>query len=508
MTITGIGAAIQINTSIRPLQEQRNPDSLNKDCVSPTRRFFPLPGPPSGLISPSTSPTKVAHMLSVRSPEQQAILSGGLITQIHNCRVLRNHAIEYDDVWFQDGRIINPTSLYGLRNSDTRIDAKGMIVAPGLIDVQLNGAFGYDFSFNRSDIDECLDAVSRGVLLQGCTAFCPTTVSSMPETYHTVLPHLGKRPGSLKNGAECLGAHVEGPFMNPQKKGAHEVACLRTAPNGLADFDHCFGLDNLRNYVTYITVAPEVEGVLDAIPKLIKECGVSISQGHSVASSEVSREAHSRGANMITHLFNAMTDFHHRDPGIVGLLGTSNSATVPSKPSTAGHSASESNVEQSEIFYGIICDGIHVHPNAVKIAYKSHSAGIILVTDAMGAMGLPDGQYKLGNLSVDVGSKGELYGKPRAAVIQETSTLAGSIATLIECVRNFKEFTQCSTVEALEAASLHPAQMLGIQRTKGTLDFGADADIIFLSDDLEINKVFVRGELATSETLESAARTS
>ncbi|KAJ2552866.1 N-acetyl-glucosamine-6-phosphate deacetylase [Coemansia sp. RSA 1933] len=500
---TNASGAIHINTSINhPFQVQRNPISPYKECASPTRRFFALPGPPSGLISPSTSPSKVAHILAARSPEQQDILSGGPITQIHNCRVLRNHAIENDDVWFQDGRIINPTSLYGLRNADIRIDAKGMIVAPGLVDVQLNGAFGYDFSFNRKDIDECLDAVSRGVLLQGCTAFCPTTVSSMPETYHAVLPHLGKRPGSLKNGAECLGAHVEGPFMNPQKKGAHEPACLRTAPNGLADFYRCFGLDNLRNYVTYMTVAPEVEGVLDTIPKLIKECNIGISQGHSVASNEVSREAHSRGANMITHLFNAMTDFHHRDPGIIGLLGASSNATKAQKPGGIGRSALAGDTEHQGIFYGIICDGIHVHPNAVKIAYKSHPTGIILVTDAMGAMGLPDGKYKLGNQPVDVGTRSELDGSPRTAVIQGTDTLAGSIVTLIECVRNFREYSQCSTVEALEAASLHPAQMLGIERTKGSLDFGADADIIFLSDDLDVKKVFIRGELATSETLE------
>ncbi|KAI8323964.1 Metallo-dependent hydrolase, partial [Martensiomyces pterosporus] len=385
------------------------------------------------------------------------------ITQIHNCRVLRNHAIEYDDIWFQDGRIINPTSLYGLRNPDVRVDAKGLIAAPGLVDVQLNGAFGYDFSFNRTDIDKCLDIVSRGILLQGCTSFCPTTVSSMPETYHDVLPRIGKRPGSLRNGAESLGAHVEGPFMNPKKKGAHELACLRSAPNGLADFDKCYGLENLRKYVTYMTVAPEVEGVLETIPQLMYECSIGVSQGHSVATNDIARRAHANGARMITHLFNAMTDFHHRDPGIIGLLGSPPKST--------------------DTFYGLICDGIHVHPNTVKIAYSSHPAGAILVTDAMGAMGLPDGQYKLGNMSVDVKPKTDVKGSPRAAVIQGTDTLAGSIVTLIECVRNFREFTQCSIAEAIDAATLHPAQMLGIEDKKGTLAYGADADIILLTDD-------------------------
>ncbi|KAJ2844754.1 N-acetyl-glucosamine-6-phosphate deacetylase [Coemansia brasiliensis] len=115
-------------------------------------------------------------------------------------------------------------------------------------------------------------------------------------------------------------------------------------------------------------------------------------------------------------------------------------------------------------------------------------------------MGLPDGQYKLGNMSVDVGIQASMENSPRAAVIQGTATLAGSIVTLIECVRKFREFTQCSLVEAIEAATLHPAQMLGIEKRKGTLDFGADADIIFLTDDLYVEKVFVRGQLATPET--------
>ncbi|KAJ2579454.1 putative N-acetylglucosamine-6-phosphate deacetylase, partial [Coemansia sp. RSA 1836] len=132
-----------------------------------SRRFFALPGPPSGLASPSISPTRQTQARHAWSGEQLAILTGGPITQIYNCRVLRNHKLEHDDVWFQDGRIINPTSLYGLRSPDSRLNAQGLIVAPGLVDVQLNGAFGYDFSFNKSDIATCLDVVSRGVLLQG-----------------------------------------------------------------------------------------------------------------------------------------------------------------------------------------------------------------------------------------------------------------------------------------------------------------------------------------------------
>ncbi|KAJ2010359.1 N-acetyl-glucosamine-6-phosphate deacetylase [Coemansia sp. S680] len=289
--------------------------------------------------------------------------------------------------------------------------------------------------------------------------------------------------------------------MNPKKKGAHEVSCLRAAPNGLADFDECYGLENLRNYVTYMTVAPEVDGVLDVIPRLISECQIGISQGHSVATNEIARRAHISGARMITHLFNAMTDFHHRDPGIVGLLSASSGSECLKLDANGVPLPERASAESAAIFYGLICDGIHVHPNAVKIAYNSHPAGAVLVSDAMGAMGLPDGHYKLGNMPVVVGPMTDVEGCPRAALIQGTGTLAGSIVTLIECVRNFRAFTQCSIVEAVEAATLHPAQMLGIERKKGTLDFGADADIIFLSDDLYVQKVFVRGELATPDTV-------
>ncbi|KAJ1830257.1 N-acetyl-glucosamine-6-phosphate deacetylase [Coemansia sp. RSA 2711] len=288
--------------------------------------------------------------------------------------------------------------------------------------------------------------------------------------------------------------------MNPRKKGAHELACLRTAPNGLADFDECYGLDNLRDYVAYMTAAPEVNGVLETIPSLVDSCKIGVSLGHSAATHDVARQAHRNGAKMITHLFNAMTCFHHRDPGIVGLLGAAEKEHC-FNVDTGGLTTDTYTPQVARSFYGLICDGIHVHPNTVKIAYNSHPAGAILVTDAMGAMGLPDGEYKLGNMSVDVGLQKGMAGCPRAAVIQGTHTLAGSIVTLIECVRNFMEYTQCPLVEALEAASLHPAQMLGIADRKGTLKYGADADIIILTDSLQVESVFVRGELATPETV-------
>ncbi|KAJ2382247.1 N-acetyl-glucosamine-6-phosphate deacetylase [Coemansia sp. RSA 2559] len=174
---------------------------------------------------------------------------------------------------------------------------------------------------------------------------------------------------------------------------------------------------------------------------------------------------------MITHLFNAMHPFHQRDPGIIGLLGAPGQ-----RP-----------------FYGIICDGIHVHPHSVMIAYYAHPSGACLVTDAMSAQSLPDGYYKLGEMDVDVHG-GHVY-------IKGTNTIAGSVATLSECVQKFIKFTGASKVEALENATLHPAQMLGIAGRKGTLTHGADADILVLDNDLNVQRVFIAGIEATADNV-------
>lgn len=137
-------------------------------------------------------------------------------------------------------------------------------------------------------------------------------------------------------------------------------------------------------------------------------------------------------------------------------------------------------------YYGIICDGIHIHPNSVKIAYDSHNSGAILVTDAMAAMGLPSGNYTLGDVPVRKdGNKVEVI---------KNGKLAGSVITIDECVKNFRTFTGCSIVEAIEAATLHPAELLGIENIKGTLHPGADADLVFLDDDLNIVRCFLAGE--------------
>ncbi|KAH8554553.1 hypothetical protein BGW37DRAFT_517089 [Umbelopsis sp. PMI_123] len=417
--------------------------------------------------------------------------SVGKVIKIINARLLLDHEIvENTYLWFRDGKIVDPQELFfnDHREPDEIIDANNAIVVPGYVDVQINGAFGIDFadeSLSTDEIEKNRDTVALGLLRYGCTSFCPTLVSSAPQ----VLPSLRKRPGSVTNGAEILGVHIEGPFLNPEKKGAHKEEVLRSAEHGIETFDETYGPALSRSdSIAILTVAPEVDGVLACVPTLVTR-GICISIGHSTATVTEAELSIKAGATCITHLFNAMHAFHHRDAGICGLLG---STTLPipktqkQHPTPSASSPSTRNPDPRP-FYGLICDGIHVHPNSVRIAYHSHPKGVILVTDALSSMGLPPGCYHLGEYEIEVNEHNVAY-------VKGTKTLAGSNITIDQCVRNFRKFTKCSIVEAIEAATLHPAQLLGIEKSKGTLSPSADADILFLNDALEVQRVFVAGK--------------
>ncbi|KAG0300630.1 hypothetical protein BGZ98_009031 [Dissophora globulifera] len=319
------------------------------------------------------------------------------VTKITNCRILRDHKIvEKDDIWIQNGKIIDPHKFfwYQKRLPDIVLDAQGLLVVPGFIETQINGAFGVDFSvpLDHDAYEKGLLKVNRGLLKFGTTSYCPTIVSSSSSVYHQVLSHLKPRAGSVETGATVLGAHVEGPFINKARNGAHELKVLQaSAPNGYKDFKDVYGFEGETpeaqrllseedmHCVKIITCAPELEGIMGTIPDLVK-AGITVSVGHSMANISQAEQAVTNGATFITHLFNAMPQFHHRDPGVIGLLGSRQDLPRP--------------------YYGLICDGVHVHPNSVKIAYDSHPEGVILVTDAMSAMGLAPGNYQLGNMSV------------------------------------------------------------------------------------------------------------
>lgn len=390
----------------------------------------------------------------------------GALIQFKNCKILRNHAIiTTEDLWVRNGLIINPEPVYFDERSiaSTVVDCEGHLIAPGFIDVQINGAFGVDFSYDVQNVESGVKKVAEGLLAHGVTSFCPTVITSPTSVYQQVLSRIHKQPGS-SSGAGVLGVHVEGPFISHDKHGAHPEDLIRSFTKGFRDVEDVYGtLDN----VCLVTLAPELPSASSVIKEFVKK-GITVSLGHSVGSLSQGEAAVQSGASFITHLFNAMLPFHHRDPGLVGLL---TSDAIP---------------ERTRVYYGIIADGIHTHPAALRIAHRTHPKGLVLVTDAVPMMGFPPGRHHIGQQLVEI--------KDNKALIAGTNTLCGSIATMNQCVQHFLEATGCSKVEALEAASLHPAESLGIEHHKGTLDFGSDADFVILDDQLNVLSTYIGGE--------------
>lgn len=400
------------------------------------------------------------------------------------------------------------------------VDCRGMILSPGFIDLQLNGAYGVDFSGCVDDNDctaaagLCTDDIFQvaNLLCQsGVTSFCPTMVSSSRETYRRVLPLIRRARreqqqhhqqnfdgNTFKIGANILGMHLEGPFFDPLKRGAHDERHILSPSKGIDTVREVYGLsqvqENENDRIDYsnpmltdidiITLAPELDGALNAIKSLTTHTSASdhnvvVSCGHTGATYEEGMQAVTHGATLLTHLFNAMNPFHHRFPGLVGLL------------------SSETKLRQmgsQRPYFSLIVDGIHVHESAVCMAYNSHPDGCVLVTDAMSAMGLGDGIHALGNMSVSI--KGD------RATLAGTDTLAGSVVSMNTCVRRFQEFTGCSIGEALLCATLHPANVLNrsVMREReapiGVLEVGARADLVLVTDKLDVAATWVHGLVA------------
>ncbi|XP_068605512.1 N-acetylglucosamine-6-phosphate deacetylase [Brachionichthys hirsutus] len=393
-------------------------------------------------------------------------VSDAPITQFINCRILRGHRLQREDLWVREGCILDPEKLFFDEQgyADKHVDCEGSIIAPGFIDVQINGGFGVDFSQPSDDANVGLSFVAKKILETGVTSFCPTLVTSPPSVYHKVLPQVKVHNGGA-DGAGVLGFHLEGPFISLEKKGAHPAQFLRTFRSGsIEDAMEAYGtLDN----VALVTLAPELANS-QSVVKELSQRGVAVSLGHSVANLSQAEGAVRHGASFITHLFNAMLPFHHRDPGIVGLL---TSDQIP-----AGR----------RVYYGMIADGVHTNAAALRIAHRSHPSGLVLVTDAIAAMGLPPGRHTLGQQVIEI--------QGLHAYVAGTTTLCGSIATMDMCLRHFKQVSGCSVEEALEAASLHPAELLGLGRQKGSLDYGAEADLVFLDDALNVRATYISGE--------------
>ena len=273
-------------------------------------------------------------------------------------QILLNGELIAQDLWVLDGKVCEP-----LAQVEYKVDATGMILSPGFIDLQLNGAFGVDFTCQPERADEVAEQLPR----TGVTSFLATVVSSKPSHYSTLLPKLRPKEGEGKR-ATRLGIHAEA-LIDASKTGAHQQKFLQAECGGEDVLQECYGsLEGIK----MITLAPELPFALEMI-RVLKERNVIVAGGHSSARYEQCLFAADAGMSMATHLFNAMSLFHHRDPGLIGLA-----------------------LMQAGFFFSIIADGIHCHPLALQLAWRAHPEGLLLVSDAMAAMGMPDGRYRLG----------------------------------------------------------------------------------------------------------------
>ena len=462
-------------------------------------------------------------------------MSQPFITKFTNGYILQDGQLVAGDLWIssESGRIISSQSAFYASHiqPDQIVDLKGRTLAPGFLDVQLNGGHGFDFSIPEPDFESKLAETNKRFVKNGVTSYLPTVISQQAEVYKEVLPHLGPsgEDRDPSKGAESLGAHVEGPFLAPCRNGIHNKSVLQAAETW-SEIEACYGTFNLEN-IRKVTAAPERGSMISLIPEFTSR-GIVFSMGHSDADFETASSAIAAGATMVTHMFNAMRPFGHRDPGIFGLLGQSASTPntpTASRPSSRAGSASTSpnrsprssrttprsslsistttsdldaelrkpqlpQSPDSQPWFGLIADGIHLSPQSLKIAYSAFPDGAILVTDALKFAGLPDGTYQWTN--------GDVVVKEGASIRHaQNGRLAGVAVSLIECVNNFRKFTGCGTAKALECVTSHPAAMLGpdVKKTKGKLDVGMDADLVVLSggandeDELKVDGVWKFG---------------
>ena len=322
------------------------------------------------------------------------------------------------------------------------------LIAPGFIDVHVHGGAGADFMDAGVEENERILGFHAK---HGTTALCATTLSGSARDIQKAVEAIGK---TKSKSAEIVGIHLEGPFINRERAGAQDTSSIRAA-----DVHELAALLQLAPRMRWMmTVAPELDGARALIEHFRDRVLFSI--GHTAADYSEAAAALEWGARHFTHLFNAMTGMHHREPGVVGAAFVSDATAE------------------------LIADGIHVHPVMLRIAATAMPHRIALVTDAMRACGLADGQYKLYGYDVRVAE-----GAARLA----DGTLAGSVLTMGDAVKNMVELADVPIEMVLPLASEVPARVIGISDRKGRIARNEDADLVLLTDKLEIDRVIVRG---------------
>jgi N-acetylglucosamine-6-phosphate deacetylase len=380
-------------------------------------------------------------------------------------RVVTPAGVVEGDVVVRDGRIAAVGPAAAATGEVVELD--GRWVLPGFIDVHVHGGGGAQC--NTGDPDE-VRRVAAFHARSGTTALLATTVAApVDDLLDAVRAIEAARRAPAAGAAEILGAHLEGPFLNPSGPGAMEGEAF-LAP----DVDVLTRL-LAGGRVLAMSLAPELPGAMAVIERASAR-GVRVSLGHTDATYAQARAAVEAGARSVTHAFNAMRPLHHREPGMVGAA-----------------------LDLDALACEVICDGVHVDPVAVRLlAARKGPERTLLVTDAIEATGLRDGEYRLGDRRVTV--------RDGRATLPGHDTIAGSTLTMDRALRNTIAFTGASVPEAAQMAATTPARLLGIADRKGTIAVGLDADLVLLApEDLALAGVLVRGEWVSPPALAAPA---
>ncbi|MGL5150198.1 MAG: N-acetylglucosamine-6-phosphate deacetylase [Clostridium sp.] len=374
---------------------------------------------------------------------------------IKNCKIIFADRIEEGSVLIENGKIkeINPTSYEG-----ETIDGNGRYLSPGFIDIHIHGAGGCD---TMDSTIEAINTIAKTIAVHGTTSFTPTTMTVALEDIRNAMAIIKQAKLEGTEGANVLGAHLEGPFISPKAIGAQNPNFLQ-APS-IETYKEMIG--DSSDAVVSITLAPEVPGADELIKYLTAE-GVACSIGHTKANYDEAMHGIACGCCHSTHLFNAMTSFTHREPGVVG-------ATFDSDISTE-----------------TISDGIHISYPALRTAYKQKGTDkVMLISDAMMACGMADGMYSLGGQDVEV--------KNGAARLMN-GVLAGSILTLDRAVYNVFNNSNLPLYEVVKMASTNGANFCKVGDRKGLIKIGYDADLILFDDNINVSMTIVNGKIVYS----------
>lgn len=373
---------------------------------------------------------------------------------------LRGRVVTDYEVWSEGTVLIEGGAILDVSPDDSLLETADEIhehpeslISPGFIDLQMNGAFGVDIATEP----EGLPKLSERLLATGTTAYLPTIITSPESLYERTLPKLAAAMNAPQTAAaEILGVHLEGPFISLDKKGAHPASSI--TPPDAAYLERLLELAPVR----LLTLAPELDGA-ERLMELARNRGIAVSAGHSGASFELAYDALDRQAAGVTHLFNAMSPLHHRDPGLPGAAFAHPRAVC-----------------------GLIADGLHVHPEMAALAFRMLGPDrLCIVTDAISASGMGDGEYALAIRKVYVED-----GVPRLG----SGAIAGSVLAMNEALRNILAFTGCTFAEAVRMVSSTPARLIGEDRRKGRLVRGYDADVTILAPDLSVESVWRAGK--------------